>query len=61
MKQMVGLDQFLTWLGMECGKYEWIKEFMLSLLTTPLEILIGQIIGGGRVWRKKGKNTACVV
>ena len=28
---------------MESG---WLKEFMLSLLTTPLEILIGQIIGG---------------
>ena len=45
MKGMVGLDQFLTWLGGEIREM-WMDYFILSLLPTSLKILIGSITVG---------------
>ena len=44
-KEMVGLDQFLTWLGGEVWEM-WMDYFILSLLPTSLKILIASIIAG---------------
>ena len=44
-KEMVGLDQFLTWLGGEVWEM-WMDYFILSLLPTSLKILIASIIVG---------------
>ena len=52
MKEMVGLDQFLTWLGGEAWEM-WMNYFILSLLPTSLKTLIGSITMGKREYAER--------